>query len=114
MTDEELKKAAVEYATEWHENPDGSAWKPLFEESAIKDFIAGAKWMEAHTPLPEDTVLFNKGVEEGKRLMMEEAIDAEISVKFPVVGRSLISVIDMLKDFKYGDKVRIIVIPKED
>lgn len=36
-------------------------------------FIAGAKWQAEHTPLPEDTVLFNKGVEEGKRLMMEEA-----------------------------------------
>ena len=37
-------------------------------------FIAGAKWQADHTPLPEDTVLFNKGVEEGKRLMMEEAV----------------------------------------
>lgn len=27
------------------------------------------------SPLPEDTVLFNKGVEEGKRLMMEDAVE---------------------------------------
>ena len=31
-----------------------------------------AKWGAEHTPLPEDTVIFQKGVEEGKRLMMEE------------------------------------------
>lgn len=38
-------------------------------------FIAGAKWQADHTPLPEDTVLFNKGVEEGKRLAEEEQAD---------------------------------------
>lgn len=31
-----------------------------------------AQWSWEHSPLPEDTVLFNKGVEEGKRLIMEE------------------------------------------
>ena len=35
-------------------------------------FIAGYKYRADHTPLPEDTVLFNKGVEEGKRLMKED------------------------------------------
>ena len=40
---------------------------------AIKDFARHfAKLGAEHTPLPEDTVLFLKGVEEGKRLMMEE------------------------------------------
>lgn len=40
--------------------------------------IAGAKWQAEQllksSPIPEDTVLFNKGVEEGKRLMMEDAV----------------------------------------
>ena len=31
-----------------------------------------AEWGADHTTLPEDAVLFIKGVEEGKRLMMEE------------------------------------------
>jgi hypothetical protein len=49
----------------------------------VKDaFIAGAKWQAKQllkgSPLPDDTVLFQKGVEEGKRLMMEEAVEGEI------------------------------------
>lgn len=38
----------------------------------IEAFIAGAKWQAEHTPLPEDTVLFNKGVAEGRRLERDE------------------------------------------
>lgn len=45
-------------------------------------YIAGAKWQANQflkgSPLPEDTVLFQKGIEEGKRLMMEEAVEGEI------------------------------------
>ena len=41
-------------------------------------FIAGAKWQADHTPLPEDTVLFNKGVAEGRRLESEENKDRDI------------------------------------
>ena len=40
----DVEEAAEKYATEWHKNPDGSAWKPYFEESAIKAFKAGAEW----------------------------------------------------------------------
>jgi hypothetical protein len=50
----------------------------LFGKQIETTFIAGAKWQAEQllksSPLPEDTVLFNKGVEEGKRLMMEEAV----------------------------------------
>ena len=42
----DLEEAAKKYATEWHKNPDGSAWKPYFEVSAIKAFITGAKWQK--------------------------------------------------------------------
>lgn len=52
-------------------------------EVGIQAFIAGAKWQAEHTedyPMPEDTVIFQKGVAEGKRLMMEEAIEGEISL----------------------------------
>lgn len=61
--DKSLEEAAVNWICN-HKNG---------EVLYVKDaFIAGAKWQADHTPLPEDTVLFNKGVEEGKRLMMEE------------------------------------------
>lgn len=65
------------------------------------------------SPLPEDTVLFNKGVEEGKRLMMEEAVEGEvvkdINNKLAVTAKNV-----NLDKFKFGDKVRVIVLPKED
>lgn len=38
-------------------------------------FIAGAKWMESQMPMPEDTVIFMKGVEEGRRLEREDFPD---------------------------------------
>lgn len=59
----DLEEAAKEYSKDYESGPN---------RIAINAFIAGAKWQEDHTPLPEDTVLFNKGVEEGKRLMMDE------------------------------------------
>lgn len=77
-------------------------------------FIAGAKWQAEQllksSPLPEDTVLFNKGVEEGKRLMMEEAVECMVTTN--LANRPVIY-LDQLKGFQYGDKVKIIIV-KED
>ena len=43
---------------------------------SIKEaFIAGAKWMESQMPMPEDTVIFMKDVEEGRRLEREDRND---------------------------------------
>lgn len=69
--------------------------------------IAGAKWQADHTPLPEDTVLFNKGVEEGKRLMMEEAVECELYYD----GDFLAIDLNMAElGYSERDKVRIIVL----
>ena len=102
----------------------------------VKDaFIAGAKWQADHTPLSEDTVLFNKGVEEGKRLaeeeqadlftivaldstqrakeqMMKKAVDGEIAKDNR--GNNVLRVGLFNNGFEIGDKVRVIVLPKED
>lgn len=62
---------------EYRDTPQG-----LYSSCYRDGFIAGAKWQANQllkgSPLPEDTVLFQKGVEEGKRLMMEEAVEGEI------------------------------------
>ena len=62
---------------EYRETPQG-----LYSSCYLDGFIAGAKWQANQllkgSPLPEDTVLFQKGVEEGKRLMMEDAVEGEI------------------------------------
>ena len=58
---EDLKEAAEKYADE-----------EMMSGLAERAFIAGAKWMESQMPLPEDTVIFMKGVAEGRRLERED------------------------------------------
>ena len=66
-------------------------------------------------PLPEDTVLFNKGVEEGKRLMMEEAVEADVNTyRDLAAGKSWAEFVVEMPTNNLGDKVRVIVIPKTD
>ena len=87
-----------------------------FDSQAVRElgidcFVDGAKWQAEHQPLPEDTVLFNKGVEEGKRLMREEAVEADvISNAYPTT----IQFRTFDNRFHHGDKVHIIVIPNTD
>lgn len=56
---------------EYRETPQG-----LYSSCYRDGFIAGAKWQANQllkgSSLPEDTVLFSKGVAEGRRLEMEE------------------------------------------
>lgn len=42
---------------------------------ACRGFKVGAEWMESQTPMPEDTVIFMKGVAEGRRLEREDRND---------------------------------------
>lgn len=69
----DLEEAAWKYAEQEIKTWDDT--EPNERKEIHDDFIAGAKWQAEHTedfPMPEDTVLFNKGVEEGKRLMGED------------------------------------------
>ena len=92
----------------------------------------GAKWQAEQllksSPLPEDTILFNKGVEEGKRLMMEEAVEGVVedvsfnngekhnTIRFSFDEESLHSEsrIWFPRCGKDGDKVRIIILKEEE
>ena len=98
-------------------------------------FIAGAKWQAEQllksSPLPEDTVLFNKGVAEGRRLAEEEqadlftivALDAAQRAKEQMMKEAVEGEVESFSDmhqevtiplnptmFKVGDKVRVIII----
>ena len=80
FTDEpkELEVAAEEYIAPI-ENDAGLEFIN-FSGQDIKDaFIAGAEWQAKQllkgSPLPEDTILFQKGVEEGRRLEREDRND---------------------------------------
>lgn len=124
----DLEEAAGEYAKGYFD--DCSAAK----RAADHGFIAGAKWQADHAPLPEDTVLFNKGVAEGRRLaeeeqaemftivaldaaqraqeqMMKDAVDAKIYGYDDGSYELIASWLDLPKRiYKDGDKVRIIII----
>lgn len=64
-----LEEAAEEYAIPFNDTTYSC-------EYSYKGFIAGAKWQAKQllkgSPLPEDTVLFQKGVEEGRRLEKDD------------------------------------------
>ena len=79
--------------------------------SRKKGFIARAKWQADHAPLPEDTVIYQRGVEEGKRLMMEEAVEYELYYD----GDFLAIDLNMAElGYSERDKVRVIIIPNTD
>lgn len=66
---EDLEEAAKNYAILPMDVGDGRA---CIDKKKEKAFIAGAKWMESQMPMPEDTVIFMKGVAEGRRLERED------------------------------------------
>jgi len=70
---EDLEEAAQDYAILPMDVGDGRVCIDKKEERA---FIAGAEWQAKQllkgSPLPEDTVLFQKGVEEGRRLEKDD------------------------------------------
>lgn len=73
-----------------------------------------AKWGVEHTPLPEDTVLFNKGIEEGKRLMMEDAVSGTLAYE-PHLRRIIVN-LDDIPDGAWnggGTPVEVIIFKKE-
>ena len=131
---DELEKAALVYETDnTIQTYDGGGLSPMAVVGLAEAFEAGAKWQANHVPLPEDTVLFNEGVEEGRRLAEEEqadlftivALDAaqrakEQMMKEAVEGEIVQDVYsrelrcktkDLRKhNFKFGDKVRIIIV----
>lgn len=113
--EEYASRAGFDYVDNIVQENPGHRFNDHDVEFAYRDgFIAGAKWQAEQllksSPLPEDTVIYNKGVEEGKRLMLEEAVEGEILLTpYPTIC------LDDCKDydFKDGQKVRVIIV-KED
>ena len=91
-------------------------------EIVRRAFIAGAEWQASQMPMPEDTVIFNKGVAEGRRLeredMLKDAMEADVNTyKDPVLNCGWAEfVVDMpsSETDKFGDKVRIVVLKAEE
>lgn len=75
---------------------------------------------QSQIPMPEDTVLFNKGVAEGRRLEREDMLGDAVSCEVdwydgPILNYPIDQLCEVLSkmDIDVGDKVRIIVIKDE-
>ena len=66
-----LEEAAEEYAYSWRKEGNKEV-RELFPKAAYRAFIARAEWQKEQMPMPEDTALFQKGVEEGRRLEKDD------------------------------------------
>ncbi len=119
----DLEEAAKKYATEWHKNPDGSAWKPYFEVSAIKAFIAGAKWQKeqyhffnkawAENMQAELDRNYENGKQAMKEQMMKGAVEGTVDFEYfgyKVICSDLKQLDTLLESMSHGDKVRIIIV----
>lgn len=111
---EELEKyasrAGFDYVDDIEYKYPGHRWNDHDVEFAYRDgIIAGAEWQRQRTPMPEDTVLFNKGVAEGKRLMMEEAVEGEVIEDLHGQRYVKSEAVDGTK-FNFGDRAKILII----
>ena len=115
MTDEQIVEAAksAEKKTEFGELVHSFASRGVHSAYGI-GFLEGAEWAREQMPLPEDTLIFRKGVEEGKRLMMEDAVEADVNVyRDPAGGESWAEFVVRMPTQNLGDKAKIIILPKE-
>ena len=110
---EDLEEEAARYERENRQSV-------LSSVDIVNAFISGGEWQARQllksSPLPENTVLFQKGVEEGKRLMMEEAVEAKIYGYGDGSFELIASWLDMPNNsiYKDGDKVKIVIIKGND
>jgi len=109
-TQKELEEAAEEYIKKGRYLPEAWLVRPAF--------IAGAEWQARQllqgSPMPEDTVLFNKGVAEGRRLMMEDAVEGEVIVPIYEGDDTWSAEIKIPGRYEIGQKVRIIVVKADE
>jgi hypothetical protein len=99
----------------------GDEWR-LAQNAFLDGF---AKGTTIDYPMPEDTVIFQKGVEEGKRLMMEDAVElGTVDIYWEPDGDRAFPTFDppvedllmpgiISQRFEDGDKVKVIIV-KED
>ena len=98
-------------------NIEDAAWGYASKECEKEAFIAGANWQKQHdAELIE--IAYNDGITIGmtkqKEQMMKEAVEGEIQMRYSgCLCAKTIRAINEDK-FKLGDKVRVIILKKED
>lgn len=118
----DLEEAADEYEKKHtYQRYDGGGLTPEYDATLAEAVIFGAKWQAEQllksSPLPEDTVLFNKGVEEGKRLMMEDAVKWLVDDDYHEAsekGRFILGSVGLGYNGYYIPYLDLLKLPKED
>ena len=104
--DKSLKEAAEEYIKNGRYLPEAFFVRPAF--------IAGADWQASQMPMPEDTVLFQKGVVEGRRLEREDMLGDAEECELYWDGDFLAIDLNMVAlGYSEKDKVKVIVLKDE-
>jgi hypothetical protein len=110
---DDLEEAADEYALNVNAGPYNSIAKYGFMAGAIWQ---GAKMMDGW--LKDRDGCFWDGVEEGKQAMekqmMEGAVEGEITKDIHNLLHVKSDVLPMSSEFKFGDKVKIIILRNDD
>lgn len=112
---EEYRQGEVDTGCDYIDDSDGDS---LYHSACLADaFIAGAKWQaekdKETIELAEDHAYFAGSVNEREQ-MMKDAVEGEIQMRYSgCLCAKTVRAINEDK-FKLGDKVRIIVLPKED
>ena len=114
--DKSLEEAATTYAWEHQEAHTNEVGEIEFDYGPrYSAFIAGAEWQASQMPMPEDTVLFQKGVAEGRRLeredMRKDAVEGEAEELYND-GESQ-GTVGVGTYFKPGEKVYVLKAEKE-
>lgn len=114
MNQEELEEEIVRFE-DWMETYNQVDYPTSFTTRDIARHFA--EWGAEHAPLPEDTVLFNKGVEEGKRLMMEDAVKWLVDDDYHEAsekGRFILGSVGLGYNGYYIPYSDLLKLPKED
>lgn len=113
--EEYASRAGFDYVDGIVQEEPGHRWNDHDVEFAYRDgIIAGAEWQASQMPMPEDTVLFNKGVAEGRRLEREDMLkDAVVGIAQPDDCEIWVNLVGYGYKFNEGDKVRIIIVKDE-
>lgn len=111
-----LEEAAEEFAVGKWDGVTVDNDGPLYAQDEIEyAFKAGAEWQASQMPMPEDTVLFNKGVAEGRRLEREDMLKDAEECELYWDGDFLAIDLNMVAlGYSEKDKVKVIVLKAEE
>ena len=108
---------AFKAGAEWQKEQDDKETADLLTIAHLQGMEQMKGQLLQGSPMPEDTVLFNKGVEEGRRLeredMLKDAVEGYVNY-YEDSGGILMAEAQVGCPYHSGDKIRIVVLKAEE